>query len=760
MARSTRHAALIDALVMRLGAWRNAHRPPDVAPDPQGRTWYRIENKTDAASAVLHLYDEIGAWGVSADAFMTDLAELGSRDLVLRINSPGGEVFDGVAIFNALQRHGGRITGHVDGLAASAASFIAMAADELVMEPGTQMMIHDAQGMCWGDEAGALELAKMLGRTSNTIAMIYAERAGGTADEWRERMRATTWYEGAEAVDAGLADRVGESRQRDAGTGQKTPDNRVGAGQTNYDEGQARDPHSGRWSDGMPDAIASYTFATTSGALTSTRTREGVELSDGAHTVSLRPHEQARLIRAMGNSYGESDTTITRHTERDGAVFSVVIARVRPQGREDSNGEPVAAGMRLDIGEVDDPDDYDTRTGVMFSVKQADEPFATALDNAASAARVETGYGPLDMYPSATGGMGLRMKGDDGRPTEVEFSAAEWKRINAAMDAVLDGYDHDTDQDADKITVTTKAGKVDVEHKGPRDDSGYHPDSRLTITPQDGAAGWSVVIGGEHMSAAFEPLGNINDAIGVHNVWSPRMRRRPAVRPRNVVIPAAWAAPLDYDADQLRGDDGKWAAVPGAGLTSWEDYGNAFDVLDEVSTSNGLVTTVLTDGRVQLGFDDAETGDGRYVLWTTEPDEFDGLDDALSEVLDGPVGTETAVGSASTYGNALTITRIEVDGFDAVQLDVTAISRPGYKEERLELQIDLDEAYELLNNVRRTTLAGQQRYAPEDTWTGLVSGFIDSDVWTQPEWATAHSTPEPVSSPPADDHQAFWEAWV
>jgi ATP-dependent protease ClpP protease subunit len=224
MARSTRHSALVDALCMRLTGWRNAHPVRDTAPDPDGRTWYRFENKADATAAVLHLYDEIGAWGVTADAFMTDLAEIGSRDITLRINSPGGEVFDGVAIFNALQRHSGQITGHVDGLAASAASFIAMACDTLVMEPGTQMMIHDAQGMCWGDEAGALELAKMLGRTSNTIAMIYAERAGGTAEEWRERMRATTWYDGAEAVEAQLADRVGESRARDADRGEPVKD--------------------------------------------------------------------------------------------------------------------------------------------------------------------------------------------------------------------------------------------------------------------------------------------------------------------------------------------------------------------------------------------------------------------------------------------------------------------------------------------------------------------------------------------------------
>jgi ATP-dependent protease ClpP protease subunit len=551
MARSTRHSALVDALCMRLTGWRNAHPVRDTAPDPAGRTWYRFENKDGGSggnvAAVLHLYDEIGAWGVTADAFMSDLAEIGSRDITLRINSPGGEVFDGVAIFNALQRHSGQITGHVDGLAASAASLIAMACDVLVMEPGTQMMIHDAQGMCWGDEAGAIELAKMLGRTSNTIAMIYAERAGGTAEEWRERMRATTWYEGAEAVEAKLADRVGESRARE----DRAPSsNKVTPAVTNGHADQPRDPRSGKWTDGMPDAIASYAFATTAGALTATRTRDGVELSDGANTVSLRPHEQVRVIKAMGDSYGTGDTLITRHTERDGGVHSTVVARVRPQGRQDSDGEDVAAGMRLDVGEVEDPDDYDARTGVTFTAAQAGEPFEASLTNASLASRVETGYGPLDMYPTDGDGIGFRMRGEGG-PTEVEFSKSEWKRLNAAVDTVIDGVDADNDsEDApeiNKITVKTKVGKVDVEWRGERSDVGYPAGSRLLVTPQDDSAPWSIVIDGEHMSGAFDPLGFISDAIGIHNTWTGLISALIDATPDGVVADT-WTTPVWADA--------------------------------------------------------------------------------------------------------------------------------------------------------------------------------------------------------------------
>jgi ATP-dependent protease ClpP protease subunit len=231
VARRTRHEALITALLARRPL-ASRYAPREV--DSQGRTWYRIENR-DAGSAApveVYLYAEIGMWGVTADMFLDELAPLGSRDITLRINSEGGEVFDGVAIYNALQRHGGRINAHVDGLAASAASFIAMAADEIVMEPGAQMMIHDAIGMCYGNEAEMERMRDMLARTSDTIAMIYAERAGGSPADWREVMRGERWYDGPAAVSAKLADRVGEGRARDVSTGQKTPDNRIDAGQS------------------------------------------------------------------------------------------------------------------------------------------------------------------------------------------------------------------------------------------------------------------------------------------------------------------------------------------------------------------------------------------------------------------------------------------------------------------------------------------------------------------------------------------------
>jgi ClpP class serine protease len=96
----------------------------------------------------------------------------------------------------------------IDGLAASAASFIAMAGDNIVMARHATMMIHDASGLVWGNPADVLAFHGLLNKLSDNIADMYSLQAGGTAEEWRERMRAETWYTGQEALAAGLVDEI------------------------------------------------------------------------------------------------------------------------------------------------------------------------------------------------------------------------------------------------------------------------------------------------------------------------------------------------------------------------------------------------------------------------------------------------------------------------------------------------------------------------------------------------------------------------
>ncbi|MFE6931757.1 head maturation protease, ClpP-related [Streptomyces sp. NPDC057699] len=198
---------LIEAVTRpaHLTARAQAHAP---------RAWYEIRNAADADEAELLIYDEIGGWfGNTPGEIVDELRAVTAPNLRVRINSPGGSVFDGIAIANAIRLHPANVTVQVDGIAASAASVIAMAGDRIVMTPQSQLMIHDASGMCFGNAADMTEMATLLDTQSDNIADAYAERAGGTREEWRERMRAESWYLAAEAVAAGLADEVLPSRK-------------------------------------------------------------------------------------------------------------------------------------------------------------------------------------------------------------------------------------------------------------------------------------------------------------------------------------------------------------------------------------------------------------------------------------------------------------------------------------------------------------------------------------------------------------------
>lgn len=172
--------------------------------------WYTIKDQsTTDDEADVFVYDVIGGWfGVDATEFVQELSNITASKVNVRINSPGGSVYDGIAIYNALMMHPADITVYVDSLCASIASVIAMAGDEIVMMPGSQMMIHDALGIEMGNAAEMRKFADQLDRQSQNIAGFYARKAGGEVDEWRDRMIAETWMFAQEAVDIGLADKV------------------------------------------------------------------------------------------------------------------------------------------------------------------------------------------------------------------------------------------------------------------------------------------------------------------------------------------------------------------------------------------------------------------------------------------------------------------------------------------------------------------------------------------------------------------------
>lgn len=178
----------------------------------RSREWCRINAQAGAATEIM-IYDVIGSYWMETDAqsIANQIKDLDTDEIVVRLNSPGGDAFDGIAIMNALRAHSATVTVRVDGLAASAASVIAMAGDEIVMGEGSQMMIHEAWLYTSGSADYLRSEADRLDKMTDSITSLYARRAGGEFDEWRALVAAETWFTADEAVAAGLADRVGTS---------------------------------------------------------------------------------------------------------------------------------------------------------------------------------------------------------------------------------------------------------------------------------------------------------------------------------------------------------------------------------------------------------------------------------------------------------------------------------------------------------------------------------------------------------------------
>jgi ATP-dependent Clp endopeptidase proteolytic subunit ClpP len=171
------------------------------------KRWYDF--RAQAKGTEIVIYDEIGAFGIPAKAFLDELKALGPvAELTLRINSPGGSVFDGVAIYNALKRHDAAITVWIDGLAASIASMIAMAGDEVVMPENAMLVLHDPSGLVAGTASDMRATADALDRMKAGMVAAYRDKSGRDSTEIEALMAAETWLSAQEAVGLGLADRV------------------------------------------------------------------------------------------------------------------------------------------------------------------------------------------------------------------------------------------------------------------------------------------------------------------------------------------------------------------------------------------------------------------------------------------------------------------------------------------------------------------------------------------------------------------------
>jgi ATP-dependent Clp endopeptidase proteolytic subunit ClpP len=177
------------------------------------KKWFEIINKADKAE--IWIYEQIGEdfWtggGVTAKSFQKELAGIKASQIDLHINSPGGEVFDGITIYNLIKQHPANVTAHIDGLAASIASVIALAGDTVIMAENALFMIHNPWGFAMGDATEMRKTADLLDKVGGSLVTAYASKSGKSDDEISVLMDSETWMTAQEAKDAGFIDEISE----------------------------------------------------------------------------------------------------------------------------------------------------------------------------------------------------------------------------------------------------------------------------------------------------------------------------------------------------------------------------------------------------------------------------------------------------------------------------------------------------------------------------------------------------------------------
>lgn len=182
--------------------------------DNRGKGFLKAESSGDEST--IYLYDVIVSddiWGgVSALSFVKDLAAIQSPKINIRINSPGGDVFAARAIESAIRNHKSEIVAHIDGYAASAASYVALAADNVKMSDGAFLMIHKAWSISMGNSEDMLSMAAFLEKIDEVLVETYVSKTGNDSSQVRDWMKAETWFNAEEALDNGFVDEIVKSK--------------------------------------------------------------------------------------------------------------------------------------------------------------------------------------------------------------------------------------------------------------------------------------------------------------------------------------------------------------------------------------------------------------------------------------------------------------------------------------------------------------------------------------------------------------------
>ena len=172
--------------------------------------WYNIQNKAGASTDV-YIFDEIGMWGVTAQNFISDIKDLKDTPINLRINSLGGDVFDGLAIYNVIKKRTAKTTVYIEGIAASIATIIALGADEVIMSENSLFMIHNASGGAMGESKDLQKTAQVLDKITRQLAEVYESKTGLSQETIQDMMDEETWLNAQEAFDLGFIDTISDA---------------------------------------------------------------------------------------------------------------------------------------------------------------------------------------------------------------------------------------------------------------------------------------------------------------------------------------------------------------------------------------------------------------------------------------------------------------------------------------------------------------------------------------------------------------------
>lgn len=281
---------------------RSPTPPPGMQPPENAKDWFRIDNAAEESDETdIYVYDSIGGWfGMYADEFIEAIKGVSTSKINLRLNSPGGSVFEGIAIANAIRNHPANVTVYVDSVAASIASVIALAGDRVVMMPQSQFMVHNASGGCYGDASEMTKMADLLDKQSRNIAEAYAQHTGRPLAEWQDYMAAETWFTAEEAVAAGLADEVMPMRPK---KGEDAEEPASVAAQMNRTWDLSMYVHAGREAAPAPVIAETQSFATGSVVNSASPEPVNAELAPGEVVLSpgvlsnLSTDDLAAMIR-------------------------------------------------------------------------------------------------------------------------------------------------------------------------------------------------------------------------------------------------------------------------------------------------------------------------------------------------------------------------------------------------------------------------------------------------------------------------------